>query len=349
MHDPAPSQAISPSDQAARAWSGVGTFMRSGVASAVAVQLEYGVYLLLAIHAGVHYLAASVASSAAGIAIGFGANKYWAFRRGGTLLRHLRGYLVTVGIGIVIGLGALFVAVEVIGISYPVGRVLADIGVFLAWMYPASLVIYAARPGDPDYRERVRSVYEGLASTYYSASGPLSAIWTRMAERQVRSVISCVGPLNGGSALDVGCGSGTYARELSARGVAVTAIDIAPAMMEKARPFVREAHIGDLETISLGTTFDVVLCIGVLDFVADVQRTITNLAAHVAPGGRLVVLVPVLTPSVLGYFASQLRRGIFINLFRPRALDRVARAAGLTLLGIVRPLPYNAVLAWTKS
>lgn len=37
--------------------------MRSGVASAVAVQLEYGIYLLLAIHAGVH-LAASLASSA---------------------------------------------------------------------------------------------------------------------------------------------------------------------------------------------------------------------------------------------------------------------------------------------
>lgn len=55
------------------------------------LQLEYGIYLLLAIHAGVHYIAASLVSSAAGIAIGFGANKYWAFRRSGMLLRHLRG------------------------------------------------------------------------------------------------------------------------------------------------------------------------------------------------------------------------------------------------------------------
>lgn len=108
-------------------------------------------------------------------------------------------------------------------------------------MYPASLVIYAARPGDPEYRERVRSVYEGLASTYYSGSGPLSAVWSRLAERQVRAVMSCVGRLKGGSALDVGCGVGTYARELSAMGVAVTAVDIAPAMMEKARPFLRDA------------------------------------------------------------------------------------------------------------
>lgn len=323
-------------------------FVRSGVASALAVQVEYAIYLILTTYAGVQYLAASAASSGAALAIGFCANKFWAFRRTGSLLRHFSGYVVVLVVGTLLGLLGLFLIVDRAGVSHVVGRILVDIAVFCAWMFPASLVLYAARPGDPDYRERVRATYQSLADTYYSSAGLLAALWDRMAQRQLRAVMTCIGPIQGEAVLDVGCGAGTYARALNARGATVTAIDIAPAMIAKARPFVERVYLGDFETLELTAAFHIVLGVGVLDFVEDVPRAIRALAARVAPGGRLVLLVPLARPSVLGYYVCQLARGFTINLFRVPALDRLARAAGLVPLTVVRPLPYNAVLAWAR-
>jgi 2-polyprenyl-3-methyl-5-hydroxy-6-metoxy-1,4-benzoquinol methylase len=101
--------------------------------------------------------------------------------------------------------------------------------------------------------------------------------------------------------LDVGCGVGRWCRELAARGARVTGVDFSPTMIEEARR--RAAQQGvlgrcrflvqDLAHLDAGGRFDLVLSVTVLQHILDPQRlraALQRLAAHLAPGGTLVLL-----------------------------------------------------------
>lgn len=95
------------------------------------------------------------------------------------------------------------------------------------------------------------------------------------------------------SMLDAGCGTGRVAVELARRGVDVVGVDVDPGMIERARaaapglPWV----LGDIATVDLGRTFDVVLLAGnVMIFLerGTEGAVLRNVARHLAPGGHLV-------------------------------------------------------------
>ncbi|RYG75598.1 class I SAM-dependent methyltransferase [bacterium] len=69
----------------------------------------------------------------------------------------------------------------------------------------------------------------------------------------------------GASLLDVGCGTGRHARELSRRGYRVVGIDLSPKMIEVARRLDGEGKVeflvGDARDSDLGRTFDAALCL----------------------------------------------------------------------------------------
>jgi 2-polyprenyl-3-methyl-5-hydroxy-6-metoxy-1,4-benzoquinol methylase len=96
--------------------------------------------------------------------------------------------------------------------------------------------------------------------------------------------------------LDAGCGTGRVALELAARGVSVTGVDLDIRMIDAARAKVGDAtnptfKLRDLSELNLEQTFDVVVAPGnVMIFLepGTEERTVANLAAHVAPGGVLI-------------------------------------------------------------
>ena len=97
-----------------------------------------------------------------------------------------------------------------------------------------------------------------------------------------------------GSVLDAGCGMGRVAIELTARGIATVGLDLDPDLLGRARELAPalEWHLGDLATFDLERTFDVVVAAGnVIGFVAteDREAAVRGCAAHVGPGGRLIV------------------------------------------------------------
>ena len=97
--------------------------------------------------------------------------------------------------------------------------------------------------------------------------------------------------------LDVGCGVGTTAIEITRRHDAtVTAVDIAPLMLERARANVTAAGLaaqidvseGDILALSYAdATFDVVIAEAVTMFV-DRERAAAELARVCKPGGRVL-------------------------------------------------------------
>lgn len=103
----------------------------------------------------------------------------------------------------------------------------------------------------------------------------------------------------GTEVLDLGCGVGRWSRQLARRGARVVGVDLAPSMIGEARKRTAGAAleadylVGDLRTLNLGRTFDLVLAVTVLQHILDdaaFARAAANVARHLAPHGRAVLL-----------------------------------------------------------
>jgi ubiquinone/menaquinone biosynthesis C-methylase UbiE len=96
--------------------------------------------------------------------------------------------------------------------------------------------------------------------------------------------------------LDLGCGDGRYAAKLAAAGCAVTGIDPSHEALERAKgahPELELAAPRDDGTLPLDdSSFEAVVCINVLEHVADTQLLLSEARRVLTPGGRLVVAVP---------------------------------------------------------
>jgi SAM-dependent methyltransferase len=93
--------------------------------------------------------------------------------------------------------------------------------------------------------------------------------------------------------LDAGCGTGRLAVELERRGHTVTAIDLDPDMIDKARPKSSSITwmVEDLATLDMAERFDIVVMIGnILNFCEPGAQTgiVQNLTRHLTEGGLLV-------------------------------------------------------------
>lgn len=103
-------------------------------------------------------------------------------------------------------------------------------------------------------------------------------------------------PLEGRSALDVGCGAGLLSEPLARLGATVTAIDAAPEVIAVARDHAvaqglaidyRAADILDLEG-----QFDLITCMEVIEHVADPAAFVAALSKRLAPDGLLILSTP---------------------------------------------------------
>ncbi len=122
------------------------------------------------------------------------------------------------------------------------------------------------------------------------------------------------------SVLDAGCGTGRVAVELARRGVDVAGVDLDAGFVAAAR---RKApgiawHQDDLATVRLDRRFDVIVLAGnVMIFLAPGTESavLANLAAHLAPGGRLIA----------GFTVDAARLPL-------EAFDAVAELSGLSVI-----------------
>ena len=103
-------------------------------------------------------------------------------------------------------------------------------------------------------------------------------------------------PLEGKSALDVGCGAGLLAEPLARLGARVTAIDAAPELIEAAKAHAAGQGLSiDYRAVGvelLEAHYDLVTAMEVVEHVAEPQGFIDDLAARLAPGGLLILSTP---------------------------------------------------------
>ncbi|MDZ3833021.1 MAG: bifunctional 2-polyprenyl-6-hydroxyphenol methylase/3-demethylubiquinol 3-O-methyltransferase UbiG [Sphingopyxis sp.] len=152
-------------------------------------------------------------------------------------------------------------------------------------------------------------------------------------------------PLEGKSALDVGCGAGLLAEPLARMGASVTGVDAAPENIAAARAHAEGQglaityHAGEIGALPLAT-FDLVTSMEVVEHVADPAVFIAELAARLAPGGLMILSTPnrTLASKLLLVEAAErigaVPRGThdWDQFLRPDELEALLRDAGLELI-----------------
>ena len=103
-------------------------------------------------------------------------------------------------------------------------------------------------------------------------------------------------PLEGKTALDVGCGAGLLAEPLARMGAKVTGIDAAPELIAVARAHAEAQGLGidylAIPVEQVGGTYDLVTCLEVIEHVAEPSEFLRSLTARLAPGGLMILSTP---------------------------------------------------------
>lgn len=104
-------------------------------------------------------------------------------------------------------------------------------------------------------------------------------------------------PLEGKTALDVGCGAGLLCEPLARMGAEVTGVDAAPENIDAAKLHAEGGGLdilylaGELAAQDIGQ-FDLVTAMEVIEHVAGKRAFLGELVAHLAPDGLMVLSTP---------------------------------------------------------
>jgi 2-polyprenyl-3-methyl-5-hydroxy-6-metoxy-1,4-benzoquinol methylase len=166
---------------------------------------------------------------------------------------------------------------------------------------PAALAAQAYRPAEywEARAQRFAVAGDGLAAV---CSYGMPGFYNRLIHIcQRRALAPWLRVVPGMRVLDVGCGIGRWSRLLAARGANVTGVDLSPTMIAEAERRAQASGLAgrcrflvqDSAALEIGGTFDLIVCVTVLQHMLDVgqmRSALNRMALHLAPQGRLVLL-----------------------------------------------------------
>ncbi|MCX7032889.1 MAG: bifunctional 2-polyprenyl-6-hydroxyphenol methylase/3-demethylubiquinol 3-O-methyltransferase UbiG [Arenimonas sp.] len=186
--------------------------------------------------------------------------------------------------------------------------------------------------------------FGALASRWWDPQGPQRPLHELNPARlgYVRERL----PLAGARVLDVGCGAGLLSEALAREGAQVTALDLAPELIDVAKLHLLESglkvdyrlqSVEDLAAEAPGS-FDAITCMEMLEHVPDPAAIVRACATLLKPGGQLFLSTLNRTPAAFAvaivgaeYVARLLPRGThdYKQFIKPSELAAWLRAAGL--------------------
>jgi ubiquinone/menaquinone biosynthesis C-methylase UbiE len=147
-------------------------------------------------------------------------------------------------------------------------------------------------PTHGSFLEEVQRNFAGAAeyARLYEASSSCSQFFSE----RLRIVTEIIGNRSNGRVLDVGCGPGILLSRLAASGLKLCGVDCSPEMIIEAKRRTRgtdvKLMIGRAEALPFkDRTFDVVLALGMLEYLPDVMKGLTEIARVTKPNAVIVL------------------------------------------------------------
>lgn len=143
----------------------------------------------------------------------------------------------------------------------------------------------------PDGNRNDLTIYDSVAARWWSDD----IRWVRTLKNMVPGRLAHFDTMidwTGKAVLDLGCAGGFMAEALDDRGATVTGIDPAAEAIAAARAHAAEQHRRIAYDVGVGEAlpypagaFDAVVCVDVLEHVADLDKVLSEVARVLKPGG----------------------------------------------------------------
>jgi len=116
-------------------------------------------------------------------------------------------------------------------------------------------------------------------------------------ERRFYIISELVEALRPGRVFDLGCGDGIQAKIIkeAISGITINGCDISPAAVEKSGQHLESVYVHNIDVEDLpeeSGSYDLVLCVAVLEHLYDVLHAINEIRRILKPGGHTIIQVP---------------------------------------------------------
>ena len=96
--------------------------------------------------------------------------------------------------------------------------------------------------------------------------------------------------------LDLGCGTGRFARRLASIAAGITVVDFSPKMLEKARENLQGIANSDFRLLDIANKnafrgeYDVITALSVMHHISQPEIVVENMKNSLVPGGKIIIM-----------------------------------------------------------
>jgi ubiquinone/menaquinone biosynthesis C-methylase UbiE len=194
--------------------------------------------------------------------------------------------------------------------------------------------------------QNVKTYFDRVAGQYLNNSR--NGLWGWFKKKEADAVVGFTGsPQN---VLDLGCGSGYYSylfRDLFS--CHVTCVDISTKMLDSLDSRIHDKTCASAEEFTTEKRFDLILCIGMLEFSNDPEKVFDNVSKMLSPSGTFIILIQ--TNNIMGllYKIFHKAHGVNVTLYDMKDLKIYASNSGLTMREVKRVQPYSTVIKFASG
>ena len=169
-------------------------------------------------------------------------------------------------------------------------------------------------------KHKIKKHFNRFAKPYFSKPNWL---WKFLRDREKKMFSRLVQNFNKCDCLDLGAGSCEYSEILLQLGSKkVVCVDFSPNIMSSSHDSRIEKVISDVEEFNTTSQYDLILCLGILEFLDKPKKFLLNLKNFLKPQGKIIILLPLSFAGALTYSLFYFLKGILISPLTLKGLDQ---------------------------